>query len=146
MVGKRSFFAKIDFRASITRDNSPPDAIFSIGRGAAPLFAEKRYATSSPPDTLSVVGVRLTSKRASAIPTQRKISTTAEAKLSLTSALLLCSRSAAAAVCFSASATSSRRAFRCSSLCSISASCATYLSRNSISASTLSTRCLRQSV
>ena len=79
-VGTRSSRARIVLSASITRDNSPPDATRASGRASCPTFSATRNSTSSAPADSSH-GSRSTQERPSGMPRSGSTSSTSAASL-----------------------------------------------------------------
>ena len=77
MVGNFDRTASNAFRASITREISPPEATFSTGCGAMRPLAVNMKRMRSPPDGVnSPASVTSTSKCASGIPKAASVRTT----------------------------------------------------------------------
>ena len=127
--------------ASITRESSPPDAIFSMGWGWAPRLAVKRYSTMSAPVRPSVVGVRVISNMVSGMP--RLVSVVRMVSANRGAALARALRSFSAS--FSAFSCAFCRAFSASAIVSLpwsmAASCSTQRSRRAISSASSAVRC-----
>ena len=94
MVGSCIRLASRALMASMTRESSPPEAIFSMGRGAALRLAVKRNSTASAPVRPGSVGVRHASNCVSGIPSRASVAQTDSAKAGAALARPLRSRSA----------------------------------------------------
>ena len=127
---------------NIRREISPPDAVWATGCSSALLLAENINRISSIPSLSgSCLGTKSIANRIFGMPNGTTISTNWEAMAF--EAILRCSLNTAA--CWSSSWWETSNCFFNDSICSskesISFSCLLYLSSNSISSSTLETRC-----
>ncbi len=143
-VGTRSAPARTVLTASVTRDSSPPEAIFRSGRGASPGLGEKTNSTRSRPDSGGVAAVGSSPGSCAATSTESfapsRPSALRRPWIALANAFDVRWRAAERAVAATisarqASARGASRPTRSASSCSMAASCVSTSSRRAASSS-----------
>ena len=142
IVGSCIRSASRAFRASITRESSPPEAMRSTGCGVIRGLAVKRNCTlSRPVRPGSARGVRAMRKTVSGMPSRARVERMCFSNPAAAFSRVLCRRSASVAVFSAASERAASAWAISSSLWTMAASCAAQRSRRAISSASSAARC-----